>query len=151
MLTLPEWACKEEDYKASKDNDYFITKSLLGIIRILRQLKFQSKAKIPLFSSVGPAILTSIIIILCACSHKSAYLLCVAALLLIILSFLDGKSIFRLLKHSFTITFLSSLLLLPAIYLYKNTAILLIPVKTFLIILSISLLTTYCNWHSILG
>ena len=151
MLTLPEWACKEENYKASKDNDYFITKSLLGIIRILRQLKFQSKAKIPLFSSVGPAILTSIIIILCACSHKSAYLLCISALLLIILSFLDGKSIYRLLKHTVTVTFLSSLLLLPAIYFYQNSFIILIPVKTFLIILSISLLTTYCNWHSILG
>ena len=151
MLTLPEWACKEENYKASKDNDYFITKSLLGIIRILRQLKFQSKAKIQFFSSVGPSILTSIIIILCACSHKSAYLLCISALLFIILSFLDGKSIFRLLKHTVTITFLSSLLLLPAIYFYQNSFIILIPVKTFLIILSISLLTTYCNWHSILG
>ena len=150
MLVLPEWACKKENYTAEKDNDYFITKSLLGIIRMLRQLRFQDRVKMHGFSPVGAAVLTAIMIVLCACSHKPAFLLCIAAFLLIILSLLDGKDIFRLLKHCFTITFLSNLVLIPAIYFYKSPAILLIPVKTLLILMTISLLTTYYNWHSIL-
>ena len=150
MLILPEWACKKENYTAEKDNDYFITKSLLGIIRMLRQLRFQDSYKMHGTSPVGATILTAIMIIFCACSHKPAFLLCIAAFLLVIISMLDGKGIFRLLKHSITITFLSSLLLLPAIYYYQSPTLIIIPVKTFLILLSISLLTTYYNWHSIL-
>ncbi len=150
MLTLPNWVCKKEEYIAQKDSDYFITKSLLGIIRMLRQLRFHKQVKFKCSSSVGATILSIIIIILCACSHKSAFLLCISALLFILLSILDGKNIFRLLKHSIAITFLSSLVLFPAIYFYGNSTILLIPVKTFLILLSIGLLTTYYNWHSIL-
>ena len=149
-MILPDWVGKKEEYTAEKDSDYFITKSLLGIIRMLRQLRFQSKAQIQGISPIGATILTSIIVILCACSHKPAFLLCIAAFLLVIISLLDGKKIFRLLKHSLTITLLSSLFLLPAIYFYQNPAVLLIPVKTLFIILAISLLTTYFNWHSIL-
>ena len=149
-MNLPDWVCKEEKYTPAKDNDYFITKSLLSIIRMLRQLRFQNSSKMHSVSSVGATTLCTIIIILCACSHNYTFLICLSAFLLIILSLLDGKSIFRLLKHSLTIAFLSSLVLLPAIYFYNNISILLIPVKTFLIILSISLLTTYYDWHSIL-
>ena len=150
MLILPEWACKKENYTAEKDNDYFITKSLLGIIRMLRQLRFQNSVKEHGVSPIGATILTAIIVFLCACSHKSAFLICVVAFLLILLSLLDGKEIFRLLKHSITITFLSSLILLPAFYFYRNYNLFLIPVKTILILLSISLLTTFYNWHNIL-
>ena len=149
-MILPDWVGKKEEYTAEKDSDYFITKSLLGIIRMLRQLRFQSKAQIQGISAIGATILTSIIVILCACSHKPAFLLCIAAFLLVIISLLDGKKIFRLLKHCLTVTLLSSLFLLPAIYFYHNPTVLLIPVKTFFIILAISLLTTFYNWHSIL-
>ena len=151
MLTLPDWVCKKEEYIAEEDNDYFITKSLLGIIRMLRQFRFQKLDKLRHSSAVGATVFSIIIIILCACSHKSAFLLCISAILLILLSLLDGKNIFRLLKHSATITFISSIVLFPAIYYYRSSTILLIPVKTFLILLSIGLLTTYYNWHSTLA
>ena len=150
MLKLPDWVCKKEEYIATKDNDFFITKSLLGIIRMLRQLHFQNGTKMHQASSVGATILCTVLIILCACSHKPAFILCNLAFLLLILSLLDGKTIFRLLRHSLTITFLSSIVLIPAILYYQNGSILLIPLKTFLILLSLGLLTTYYNWHSIL-
>ena len=149
-MILPDWVSKKEEYTAVKDNDYFITKSLLGIIRMLRQLRFQSRTNIQCVSAVGAAMLTANIIILCACSRTSAFLLCISALLLVIISLLDGNIILRLLKHSFTITIISCLVLLPAFYFYQNPFVFFIPVKTFFIIISISLLTTYFNWHSIL-
>ena len=150
MLKLPDWVCKKEEYTATKDNDFFITKSLLGIIRMLRQLQFQNKTQMHNFSSVGATILCTFLVVLCACSHKPAFIICSLAFLLLILSLLDGKIIFRLLRHSLTITFISGLVLIPAIYYYQNISILLIPFKTFLILLAIGLLTTYYNWHSIL-
>ena len=150
MFKLPEWVCKKEEYTAPKDNDFFITKSLLGIIRMLRQLNFQNGTQMHQVSSVGATILCTVLIILCACSHKPAFIFCNLAFLLLILSLLDGKIIIKLLKHSLTITFLSCIVLIPAIYFYQNISILLIPLKTFLILLAVGLLTTYYNWHSIL-
>ena len=41
------------------------------------------------------------------------------------------ENILRLLKHSFTITMISSFVLLPAFYFYQNPFVFLIPVKTF--------------------
>ena len=150
MIILPEWACKKEDYTASKDSDYFITKSLLGILRMLRQLRFQNKAGFNQYSVVGATLLTSLLVILIASSHKVAFLISVSAFLLIILCLLEASIIFRVLKHSITITFLSSIFLFPAFLFNQNTALLFIPIKTFLILLALTLLTTYYNWHSIL-
>ena len=149
-MILPDWVRQKENYTAEKDSDYFITKSLLGIVRMLRQLRFQSKINMRYISAEGAAILTVIIVILCACSHTSAFLISIAAFLLIIISMLEGNIILRLFKHSFLITVISSIFLLPAFYYYQNPMILLIPVKTFLTIMSISLLTTCFNWHRIL-
>ena len=98
MLKLPDWVCKKEEYTAPKDNDFFITKSLLGIIRMLRQLRFQSKTQISNVSSVGSTLLCTVLVFLCACSHKLAFIICILAFLLLILSLLDGKIIFRLLR-----------------------------------------------------
>ena len=124
MIVLPEWACKKEDYTASKDNDYFITKSLLGILRMLRQLRFQNKAGIKQYSVGGATLLATLLVILLASSHTIIFLISVSAFLLIILCLLEASIIFRVLKHSLTITFLSSILLLPAFLLNHNTALL---------------------------
>lgn len=149
-MILPEWVCKKEEYTASKDSDYFITKSFLGLVRMLRQIRFQNKSGFNLYSATGSTLLTFLLVILCACSHTIAFLVSLSAFLLVALCFLDGIIIFRILKHCIAITFLSGILLLPAFFLNLTTSTILIPLKTFLIITSLSFLTTYFNWHSIL-
>ena len=62
-MKLPEWAQREEIYNPGRDRDYFISRSLLRLVSILKALRQQHG---PSRWSVapGPALMTALLMIL---------------------------------------------------------------------------------------
>ena len=150
MLKLPEWVLHEENYKSTGDRDYFISRSLLRIMNILRALRYQSRRqRLEKFSAAGALCLTLALIIFCAAARTINFLLSVLALELVIICLLDGKIIWRLIRNSIAMTLFSLIFVLPAFFMGNKSLIILLPSKTFLTVTALGLLTTFFRWHDI--
>ncbi|MBQ9441540.1 MAG: cobalt ABC transporter permease [Selenomonadaceae bacterium] len=147
---LPEWALKEENYTPANDRDIFISRSILRLTGILFALKKNStKNFTKKFSAAAAFAFTFFFIILCVSSHTKEFLLIAATLELIILNFLDGAEILRILKKSFAAAFFGGILILPAFFFGAGNLIILLPIKTFLTMTALQLVTEFFLWNQI--
>ena len=137
---LPEWALHEENYEPANDRDIFISRSILRLTGILFALKKNSVKKYSTkFSAAAAFAFTFFFIILCVSSHTKEFLLTAAALELVIFNFLGGAEILRILKKSLAAAFFGGILIL----------IILLPVKTFLTVTALQLVTEFFLWNQI--
>lgn len=147
---LPEWALHEENYEPENDRDIFISRSILRLTGILFALKKNSVKKYSTkFSAAAAFAFTFFFIILCVSSHTKEFLLTAAALELVILNFLGGAEILRILKKSFAAAFFGGILILPAFFFGAGKLIILLPVKTFLTVTALQLVTEFFLWNQI--
>ena len=152
MIKLPEWATQNENYTPKAERENFIARSLLNVLSILRELRFQSRIDKPKnFSPAGAVLFTIILIMLCAASHEKIFLLSIAAIELIFLCTLDGKIILRILKKSLLAALFSCVFVLPAIFFLNSALAIFLPIKTFLTVTALALLTNFFSWHSLTG
>ncbi len=150
MIKLPEWVLHEENYKPSGDRDYFISRSLLRIMNILRALRYQSRRqRLEKISAAGALCFVLALIIFCAVARTINFLLSVLALELVILCLLEGKIIWRLIRNSLAMSLFSLIFVLPAFFMGHKALIILLPFKTFLTVTALGLLTTFFRWHDI--
>ena len=149
-INLSQWILKEEKYQPDGDRDYFISRSLLRIMKILRSLRFQSRRKpFKSISAVSAFCFTIVMILLCVSAGKLNFLFCVLALELIILCMLDGQTISRILQNSLMMTIFSAIFVLPSMLLGIRTLLVMLPVKTFLTVTALGLLSSFFRWHQI--
>ena len=147
---LPDWALNEEKYEPADDRDIFISRSILRVTGILFKIQSQSiKNYRKIFSAGASLIFTLLIIILCACSHKKEFLLIIFVAELVILCLLDGKEIVNILRKSLAASFFGGILILPAIFLYGATTVILLPAKTFLTVTAMQFVTEFFLWNQI--
>ena len=150
MINLPKWVLQEDNYQPNGDRDHFISRSLLRIMKILRALRYQSKRKrLENVSAAGALCFVFILIVLCASAHTLNFLFCVLALELLLLCLLDGLTIRHLLQNSIIMSILSACFVLPAFFMGNKNLIVLLPIKTFLTVTTLGLLTSYFSWHKI--
>lgn len=150
MVKLPDWARRNENYNPDSEGENFIARSLLKVLSILRELRLQSRTDKPKnFSATGSILFTILLIILCVASHEKIFLMCISATELILLCFLDGKIILKILRNSLLATIFSFVFVLPSIFFFDATLAIFIPSKTFLTVTALSLLTKFFSWHSI--
>ena len=150
MLNLPEWAKKNEQYEPAGGRENFIARSLLRMISILREFRFQSRRnEIKIFSASISILFTIILLILCAASHEKFFLLCVFAFELILLCFLDGVTIRRVLKNSLLMTIFSVMFVLRSIFLSNSSLAIFLPAKTFLTGTALGILTNFFSWNKL--
>ena len=149
-LKLPEWILQEEKYEPDGDRDYFISRSLLRMMKILKSLRQQSRRKqIDQLSAVGALCFVLILIFLCVSAHTINYLVCILAFELVTLCLLKGSTIIQLIQNSLLMAIFSALFVLPAFFLGNKTLIILLPFKTFLTVTALGLLTTFFRWHQV--
>ena len=150
MIKLPQWVLKEEIYQPDSDRDYFISRSLLRVMRILRSLRYQSKRKrIENISAVGALSFIVILTLLCVGARTLDFLFCILTLECIILCLLDGLTIRQVLCNSLMMSIFSAIFVLPSFFMGNRTLIILLPFKTFLTVTALSLLTSFFRWHQI--
>lgn len=150
MKKLPEWALRDENYSADGDNDYFISRSLLKIMKILRALRYQSRRRqVEKFSAASAIFFVAVIILLCVSSQAIFFLISVLALELVLLCLQDGMTIRRLLQNSFLAALIGALFVLPAFFMGNKNLLIILPIKIFLTATALSLLTTFFRWHQL--
>jgi len=147
---LPDWATKEEHYEPKADREAFISRSLLRVIGVLSVMELQSSDRAPKnFSPFAALGFAALLILLCASSHASAFLLCVLAMELVLLCLLPGEKIVVILRRSLPATLLGFILALPALWLNRGVLMMLLPAKTFLTVTALGLLTYFFPWHDL--
>ena len=126
-MNLPKWVLTEENYQPDGDRDYFISRSLLRIMKILRSIRYQSRRRqLEKFSAVGALSFVIMLIILCVSARTINFLICILALELITMCLLDGKTIRQILQNSLAMTIFSACFVLPSIFLGNINLIILL-------------------------
>ena len=149
-IDLPKWILKDEDYQPDSDRDFFISRSILRMMKILRSLRFQSQRKpFEKISAAAALCFTISLILLCVSAGKLNFLFCVLAFELVILCTLDGQTIRQILQNSFIMAIFSILFVLPSLLLGTRTLLVMLPLKTFLTVTALGLLISSFRWHQI--
>lgn len=148
MTNIPDWLCNDEHYEPQRDRASFIEKSTKSTMKILSTLKRNndnSKAKeantsLRLFGMLVAIIFTSV-------SRNFSFTLFMIAFVIIRMAFLNGESIKTWLKTVVPVALLSSLILLPSVFLGNPKTLLTIVSKIFVCVSLVSIvnLTTHFN------
>lgn len=149
-MKIPAWAMKEEKYEPTRDRDYFISRSLLRVMRVL--FSFQQQARRPDGNRISAVAALCFLIgwlVLTVSAHRGAFLLCQLAFELLLLCLLDGRALRQLLGNALATSVFSAFLVLPAIWLGNGSNVLLIPCKTFLTVAALGLLTRFLPWNQL--
>ena len=149
-MKIPAWAMKEEKYEPTRDRDYFISRSLLRVMRVL--FSFQQQARRPDGNRISAVAALCFLIgwlVLTVSAHRGAFLLCQLAFELLLLCLLDGRALRQLLGNALAASVFSAFLVLPAIWLGNGSNVLLIPCKTFLTVAALGLLTRFLPWNQL--
>ena len=147
-LKLPAWAGNEESYTPSSDRDFFISRSLLRLMGILFQIRRQAKINgRSRQGAAGRMLFVGMVVLLTVSARTSAFLLLVLAGELVRLCFLSGETIRIILRNALAAMFFSALVLLPSLFWGAAPAVVLIPMKTFLTVAALSILTETLPWH----
>ena len=92
-MKLPEWVQREETYNPGRDRDYFISRSLLRLVSVLKALRQQhgpSRWNV----GAGPALITTLVmILLIVLCRTTAFLWAVLAGELVLLAFHPGRQL----------------------------------------------------------
>ena len=149
-LNLPAWVRQEEDYRPSSDRDFFISRSLLRLMSILFSIRKQAALQTTYRGlAAGRLVFVFVVVLLVVNTRLGAFLLTVLAGELVLLCFLPAMTVRIILRNALAGMIFSALLLLPALFFSKAPAAVLIPMKTFLTVACLSLLTESVSWHTL--
>ena len=150
MRRLPDWVLRDENYSPDGERDYFISRSLLRIMRTLRALRYRSRGeRLRYFSAAGAILFAVAVILLCVMSRTTIFLLSVTALELVLMCLLDGALIVRILRNSAAAALFGAMFVLPAFFLGDRNSLIILPGKIFLTATVLGLLTTFFRWHDL--
>ena len=150
IIDLPQWILRDEDYQPDGDRDYFISRSLLRLMRLLRSLRFQSQRKpFEKISAAASLCFTIFLILLCVSASKLNFLFCVLALELVLLCALEGQAIRQILQNTLIMSVFSALFVLPSLFIGTRTLLIMLPMKTFLTMTALGLLISSFRWHQL--
>ena len=148
-MKLPEWAQREEIYNPGRDRDYFISRSLLRLVSILKALRQQHG---PSRWSVapGPALMTALLmILLIVLCRTMAFLWAVLAGELVLLAFHPGRQLRPTLAAALAASAVCAVIVAPAFFLGNGRHVFLLPCKTCLTVLCLMLLQQNVSWHKL--
>lgn len=151
--SLPDWLLKDENYIPQSDKDQFISKSIQSILSILSKIRSQSGYKIERFH-VNTAIKvasTFLLVVLLSLSTSYTFLFVVDVYLLVLLSFMDGKEIVKILSVSLVMAFFTFIILFPYILLGNTYTSMIITLKVLSTLVAVNVLSHSTRWNSITG
>ncbi|MCR5255254.1 MAG: energy-coupling factor transporter transmembrane protein EcfT [Acetatifactor sp.] len=144
---MPDWMMQKNEYVPSKDREGFLTKSLLGFLRLFRHFSMRGNSDISVMAAGMGLILTLGLIILVALTDSLTYLACVGALVLAFLSFSKLEIMKRALGTSLSVMAFTFVIMLPSYFLYGSLSYIYIPVKVFLSVSMLSVYTSIVPWN----
>lgn len=146
-MVLPEWMAKENDCTPQKDRNGFITKSLLGFMRLFRHFHVQKNESISQTRALLRLVLAISLIVLCALTKSLFFCGSVAAALLVYLCFMKAEIIKRVLSTGLSAAAFTALVMLPAFFIYRSNSIIYITLKVFLSTSMLALFSLTTAWN----
>ncbi|MBP5198350.1 MAG: hypothetical protein J6033_04785 [Lachnospiraceae bacterium] len=147
--SIPDWMMKKNEYVPTKDREGFLTKSLLGFLRLFRHFSMRGRGDISVAGAGTELVLTLGMIIMIAMTDSGVFLACAGAGILGVLSFSRIDIMKRALSTSLGVTAFTFVIMLPAFFLYKSLGFLVLSFKVFLSVTALSLLTSVIPWNRI--
>lgn len=147
MTNIPDWLCNDEHYEPKKDRASFIDKSTKSVMKVLSSVKGNNNKKakkantsLRLFGMLVAIILTSV-------SRNFSFTLFMIAFVIVRIALLNGDCIKSWLKTVIPVVLLSSLILLPSVFLGNPKTLITVVSKIFVCVSLVSIvnLTTAFN------
>lgn len=148
-FNLPSWMMKEENYESTKDQDAFLTKTILGLFSLISRFRQNSKAKRSPFNTCIAFVGVLYIIILMSLSRNMIFTAFIFAFVIIRLILLDSKSMMHVLRSAFVAALLSFIVLIPAIFLGNPKSMLTISGKVFTSVALLNSFTISIPWNDL--
>lgn len=148
-VEIPEWMKTQNNYSPKKDKNGFLTKTLLNFLKLFRHFQLQKNENITKGRAGFRTLFVLALIIITAVSHNLYICGSVAAVLLLCLSFSKIEILKKVLVTSLAAALLTAVIMLPAYFIYKSSAVITITLKVFL---SVGLVSLYANttpWNKI--
>lgn len=152
MKEIPDWLFLEEAYEPAKDREGFLQKTILTILSALKKIRapkeYGKQSKIAPVLRIAGAVF---VILLLSLSRQAEFLGGVLLYLLIRLAFFNGKTIIRILKSSSGAFAFSLVILLPSVLMGNMTSWVLIPLKVFMSVTMLGILSETIPWNRMTG
>ena len=150
---MPEWLLKSENYAPLSDKDTFVNKSILSFLSLLSKIRAQSSFdKDKLFvSPVIKLIFTLLYIVFLSVSQSFTFIYIMLTYMMLILCFLPGRDIWKVLRGSLIATLFTFIILLPTALAGNSYSITMIPIKVFATITAVNILSFSTRWDRIIG
>lgn len=148
---MPDWLLKKDDYTPGKDNDAFINKSIMSILRVLGKLCNQPEYNKSRFEVNALTGLVSVIlyIIFISLSRNFTFVLITGVYLLVILNFLSIDKIKNVVKVSFIAALFTFLIFLPSFFLGYGNNVLMVTVKVLISVTFVNMFAAEFKWNDI--
>lgn len=150
-MKLPQWAARDENYNPGSDRDYFISRSLLRILSILRAVRSQGQRSRRKIGAVPALLAVLILILLVVLARTTAFLWAVLAGELVVLCFSPSRQLRAILAASLTTSLFCAIIVAPSFLLGNGRYVFLLPCKTFLTVTALMLLQNNLSWHELTG
>lgn len=152
-IPMPEWLLEKENYTPQADKDTFVNKSILSLFQVISRIKTQDdpvKSKYPVNTALKVAF-TFMLILLLSLTRSFAFVLVVNVYLLLVLSFLEGETILKVLRLSLLMTLFTFIVMVPSfLWGYRYSSIM-ITSKVFATITAVSILSHTSKWNAVTG
>ncbi len=150
---MPEWLTQTEHYVPLTDKDTFIDRSILSFLKLLSKIRSQSGLERDLLwvSPFFKLLDTLLFIVLLSVSRNFSYVYTMLAYVMVVLCLLPGESIRRVLPGSLLATLFAAVILIPAALAGNRYSAVMIPVKVFVTITAVNILSVSTRWDRITG
>ena len=153
-MQIPGWLLTEDPYIPQKDKDAFIDKSILALLQVLSRIRSQGNygdaARLRANAAVK-IVFVLLTVVLVSVSGQFAFVLPVAVGVLLWLSMLKAELIVRLIKTALVVVLFSVVILIPTVFSGNLYSIEMIPVKVFVTITMIGIVSYTTRWDDITG
>ncbi|SHH99007.1 cobalt/nickel transport system permease protein [Sporobacter termitidis DSM 10068] len=147
---MPEWLQKNENYMPREDKDTFINKSILSFLALIARIKAQDKKEDRFQANAFFRVLfTLMLVVFVSVSRTFSFIYLVIAYLLLLLCFMPGREIAKILRTGLVMTLFTAIILLPTVFYGNTYSIFIIPVKVLVSIIAVNILSYATRWDQI--
>lgn len=148
---MPEWLQKAENYTPLTDKDTFVNKSILSFIGLLSRIRAQDKLEDRFgVNAFFRVLFTLMLIVFVSLSRTFGFIYLVVAYELILLCFIPGKDIIKILRGALIAALFTAIILIPTVFSGNTYSILVIPIKVFVSLVAVNILSNATRWDQII-
>lgn len=150
---IPEWLQNNKNYTPQSDKDTFVNKSILSLLKVIARIKAQDSDKKPKYpiNVTLKLIFTFLLLVLISASRSFLFVMIVTVILLVVLSAMKADAIVKILKVSLGMTFITFIIMLPAVIWDNSFSCKLITLKVFTTVTAVGILSHSTKWAAIIS